>query len=994
VAVAVLASGFVVGLPVAPVTAVSVDPIDLGLAAPFAILAGGSLGNTATGPTTVVRGDVGVLAPAGAITGFPPGEVRGTLYAQGAAPVVAGFAALDAAYDDAASRPKNWDLAGDLIGAVLAPGVHTNTGAVALSAGTVVLDGGGDSGAVFIFQVGGALAIGADTKVLLTNGTQAKNVFWRVFAAGGIGARSVFAGTLMTGAAIGIGANTSFNGRALAKTGAVTTDSNQMYSNPPSVTIDGGPVVFTDDDTPTISGYTDVESPSSVTILLDNQSTPAAILPLGRWSATSPILSNGTYTVTVTVIDRADNIGTAIQSLTIDTILPVVTITGGPTRLTNNNSPTIAGTTDIAIASPLTLTVAGQTLQTVVQSNGTWNVTTTALTDGAHQVAVSGADEAGNPGSATQTLTVDTTAAAVVISGGPTALTNDSTPTIAGTSNEAGSSVAISVSGEVLAAGVVSGSGTWSATASFHADGAHPVLVSITDLAGNARISNQTLTIDTIAPSVTTAGGSAITTNNATQTLIGTTSAAPGTIVTVTVAGQTMTTLVQTNGSWNVTPTQMAQGMHVVNVAIPDAAGNVGISAQELTVDAAHIGPPAPTLPGAVPPAATFPAGAAPAVVPVGPKRIFDTRPGESTNALRIVAKTMVGGGNVLEVRVAGLAAYVPDSGAGAVSLNVTVTGSTAAGFVTVYSCGARELVSSVNFDAGQTVANAVIVPISSSGTVCFFSSTPTHVIADINGWFPTGEAFTPVGPLRVFDTRPGQSPDALRTVPTHPIAAEGMLEVALTDLAGYVPGAAVDSVSLNVTVTSPVAAGYLTVYACGTRELVSSVNYVAGQTVANAVIAQVSPTGTVCFYSLASTDLIVDINGWFAEASGFNGTTPKRVLDTRPGESPNALRQVAKIPVGGNDVLEVRVTDLAAVVPNSGVGAVSLNVTATNTFAEGFVTVYSCATREHVSSLNYRGGQTVANAVIAPLSPIGTICLYSSSPVDLIVDINGWFAA
>ena len=79
--------------------------------------------------------------------------------------------------------------------------------------------------------------------------------------------------------------------------------------------------------------------------------------------------------------------------------------------------------------------------------------------------------------------------------------------------------------------------------------------------------------------------------------------------------------------------------------------------------------------------------------------------------------------------------------------------------------------------------------------------------------------------------------------------------------------------------------------------------------------------------------------------------------------------------------------------VPASGVIAVSLNVTATNPDGLGFLTVYACGPREAVSSLNYLTGQTVANAVITPISATGTICLFSLAPTDVIVDINGWFA-
>ena len=79
---------------------------------------------------------------------------------------------------------------------------------------------------------------------------------------------------------------------------------------------------------------------------------------------------------------------------------------------------------------------------------------------------------------------------------------------------------------------------------------------------------------------------------------------------------------------------------------------------------------------------------------------------------------------------------------------------------------------------------------------------------------------------------------------------------------------------------------------------------------------------------------------------------------------------------------------------PAGGVAAVSLNVTATNPEGDGYVTVSACGPREQVSSLNYGSGETVANAVLAPVSANGTICLYSQTPTDIIVDINGWFAS
>jgi hypothetical protein len=79
--------------------------------------------------------------------------------------------------------------------------------------------------------------------------------------------------------------------------------------------------------------------------------------------------------------------------------------------------------------------------------------------------------------------------------------------------------------------------------------------------------------------------------------------------------------------------------------------------------------------------------------------------------------------------------------------------------------------------------------------------------------------------------------------------------------------------------------------------------------------------------------------------------------------------------------------------VPATGVRAVSLNVTATDANADGFVTVYPCGPREDVSSVNYVAGRSIANAVLTPVSTTGTICIYALTPVDIIVDINGWFA-
>ena len=373
--------------------------------------------------------------------------------------------------------------------------------------------------------------------------------------------------------------------------------------------------------------------------------------------------------------------------------------------------------------------------------------------------------------------------------------------------------------------------------------------------------------------------------------------------------------------------------------------------------------------------------------VPLSPIRLFDTRPTEAQGVVAVV-KQRYGGGNVLRVQITGLDG-VPAVGVGAVSLNVTVVGAVAAGFVTVFPCGARPLVSSVNYLAGQTVSNAVIAPVSASGEVCLYSSADAYLIADISGWFATGSWFAPVAPVRVFDTRPTETQGVVAVVKQR-YGGGNVLRVKVTGTSG-VPASGVTAVSLNVTAVDPIAAGFVTVFPCGAQPSVSSVNYVAGQTVPNAVIAPVSALGEVCLFSSVDAYLIADVNAWFASGAGFSTVAPARLFDSRPGEA-QALVAVVKQRYGGGNVLRVKVTGVGGV-PPLGVGAVSLNVTVVGAVVAGFMTVFPCGSVPGVSSVNYLAGQTVPNAVIAPVSAAGEVCVYSSADAYVFADINGWFA-
>lgn len=404
-------------------------------------------------------------------------------------------------------------------------------------------------------------------------------------------------------------------------------------------------------------------------------------------------------------------------------------------------------------------------------------------------------------------------------------------------------------------------------------------------------------------------------------------------------------------------------------------------------------GTPAPSTTAAIP-SSTTPSAADEPFVAVDPARVLDTR-GESPNAMRSLAVAPVRPGAPLRVRMTGLpGGATPASGVGAVALNVVATGAAAAGFVTVYPCGELRSVSSLNVTAGATVANAVVAPVSPDGDVCFAVSTAAHLVVDLNGWFPVGDAFHPVGPARLLDTR-GPDPGSLLAVPTAQVVPSRPLEFTTAGLPGELtPPTGMRAVSLNVTVTSPRTAGFLTVYPCGAPPFVASVNFAAGQTVANAVIAPVASDGRLCIASSTATDVVVDINGWIGADAPFQPVGPARVLDTRPGQSPDAVRSTRTRQVSPSDPLEVSMLGLPGLTPASGVGAVSLNVTVADPTSSGFLTVHPCGPRPFVSSVNYAPGRSVSNAVIATLSGDGRLCIFASSPVDVVVDVNGWFPA
>ena len=251
---------------------------------------------------------------------------------------------------------------------------------------------------------------------------------------------------------------------------------------------------------------------------------------------------------------------------------------------------------------------------------------------------------------------------------------------------------------------------------------------------------------------------------------------------------------------------------------------------------------------------------------------------------------------------------------------------------------------------------------------------------------------FTPVTPVRIYDTRPGFV--GLRDVTKMRVGPATPLCVTISGVGG-IPTTA-SAVAMNVVATDTAGPGFLTVYPGGvTRPVASSVNYVSSDITSNGVITALDSSGVACVYSMVPAHVVVDVTGWFPAGSSFTSVTPARVVDTRPGQ-PDGLRAVPKVKIGPTNTVEAQLTNLGpggAIVPGTGVEAVALNVTVTESAGGGFVTVYACGTRPETSSVNFTAGQIIPNSVITQVSETGTICVHSSIDAHVIVDVVGWFS-
>jgi hypothetical protein len=335
------------------------------------------------------------------------------------------------------------------------------------------------------------------------------------------------------------------------------------------------------------------------------------------------------------------------------------------------------------------------------------------------------------------------------------------------------------------------------------------------------------------------------------------------------------------------------------------------------------------------------------------------------------------------------IAGEVP-AGATAAVLNVTASAPTSAGYLEVYPTGAAPAspTSNVNFVAGETVANLVTVPLSASGSVSVLNFAGTTAVdVDVEGYYSTAGTglYNPVSPVRVAGTAAAG------------VAVAANTAVPVTVTGGTIPTSAT-AVVVNLTAAGGTSASYLSAYAAGaTPATTSSLNFTAGETVANRDVVNVGTGGQIEVYNFAgSVNVDVDVDGYYG-ATGAVFTplaAPIRVADTRAATVVGTQTAIAS---GGTETFNLSTT--ASGIPATAT-AVAANFTVVPGTAPGYITVFptGVTTNPTASDVNWPASSgPVANFTQADTAgttggSVQVFNLNSGSPIDLVVDAFGYF--
>ena len=339
-------------------------------------------------------------------------------------------------------------------------------------------------------------------------------------------------------------------------------------------------------------------------------------------------------------------------------------------------------------------------------------------------------------------------------------------------------------------------------------------------------------------------------------------------------------------------------------------------------------------------------------LLPRAPLRAIDTR----QTGQRVKA------GTILKVPLAGKVA----AGAVGVVANLTAVNPAGTGHLTAWPCGARMPVSSVlNYRAGRNTANSVHVRLSGTQELCVMSFATADVLVDVTAsYVPAGGAgLHPMTAARLADTSSGS-----------PLGANAMLAVPVLGEAG-VPASGVSAVTVTVTATDPVAGGFLTVWPCGSqRPTVSTLNFVAGDTISNSATVPLGAGGDLCVFSPVTTDVAVEVAAWWG-AGGLKASLrqPSRVFDSRSGQ---------RLAAGATTVVA-----LGPVLP-AGTSAVIGNLTVVSPTGAGALTVTDCMAVPEGAQVTYVSGETRAGTAVVSLSASNQWCLTTSAAAHLLIDV------
>jgi hypothetical protein len=367
--------------------------------------------------------------------------------------------------------------------------------------------------------------------------------------------------------------------------------------------------------------------------------------------------------------------------------------------------------------------------------------------------------------------------------------------------------------------------------------------------------------------------------------------------------------------------------------------------------------------------------------VPVTPCRVADTR-----NPAGAFGGPSLAAHGTREFDIPNSTCNIPAT-AQAYSVNATVVPHGFLGFLTAFPCGqSLPLASTLNATDGRVKAAAAIVPAGTNGGLCFFSTDSTDLVLDINGYFvpntsPTALAFFPVTPCRVVDTRL-----AAGSLGGPTLAANSSRTFPILSSPCNLPATA-QAYSMNFTAVPQGPLGFLTTWpADQTQPLVSTLNANLGGVTANAAIVPAAANGDISVFVSNPSDVVIDVNGYFAPpaAGGLSlfPLTPCRVLDTRtsPVHPPTASSFDVSVALSGCGA------------PTTAQSFV-LNATVVPPGPFGFLTLWPQGTTQPlVSTLNAIDGAITSNMAIVPTTN-GVISAFGSHPVQLILDMSGYFA-